>query len=186
VLPGIKVPVCVKGVGHGIERKWVEKFQQAGVRAVDVSGTGGTSWAWIEGRRQVYNEETNLGYLLRDVGIPTDVCLRECKSLAVAPSGVTADQAAKLGYGQLGSDAIELVAGGGIRTGVDIAKALTMGATHVTAAMPFLSAALDSSDAVRAVIQRLKRELQAAMFACGAKSIDELRSMRPPSTYSNL
>merc|ERR1719238_1939063 len=62
VYPKIKVPVVVKGVGHGIERKWVEKFASLGIKVVDVSGTGGTSWAWIEGRRQRYDvEEHNIG-----------------------------------------------------------------------------------------------------------------------------
>ena len=83
VLPDIKVPVVVKGVGHGIERKWVEKFASLGVKLIDVSGTGGTSWAWIEGRRQRYDvEDQNIGYLMRDVGIPTDECLEECRGIA--------------------------------------------------------------------------------------------------------
>ena len=157
VYPHIKVPVIVKGVGHGIERKWVDKFAQAGVRVVDVSGTGGTSWAWIEGRRQPnYVEASNLGYLLRDTGIPTDQCLADA---AGVPN-------------------VQLMAGGGIRSGVDVAKVLCMGAHFATAAMPFLAAALDSSDAVRAVIQRWKRELRAGMFACGASNIEEMRAMK--------
>jgi isopentenyl-diphosphate delta-isomerase len=164
VLPLIKVPVVVKGVGHGIERKWVEKFAALGIKVIDVSGTGGTSWAWIEGRRQKYDvEEHNIGYLLRDVGIPTDVCLEQARNVPE----------------------VRLVAGGGVRSGIDMAKCIVLGATYATAAMPFLAAALESPDAVRAVIQRWKQEFRAAMFACGAKTVEDLRRMRPV-VYNNL
>jgi isopentenyl-diphosphate delta-isomerase len=159
LLPHIKVPVVVKGVGHGIERALVERFLEMGVSFVDVSGTGGTSWAWIEGRRQPYDrEEENLGFLFRDVGIRTDVCLQQCRSLK--------------------ANGLKLIAGGGIRNGLDIAKAICLGADYATAAMPFLAAALESSDAVRKVLQRMKREFQVAMFACGAKNVDQLRVMQ--------
>jgi isopentenyl-diphosphate delta-isomerase len=158
VLPDIKYPVVVKGVGHGIERKWVAKFRDIGVKVVDVSGTGGTSWAWIEGKRRPKNgpEAYNLGYLFRDVGILTDTCLQESRDL----------------------EGVQLIAGGGVRSGVDVAKTLMLGGSWATAAMPFLPAALESPEAVRAVIQRWKLELRVAMFSCGAKNIDELRAMR--------
>lgn len=158
ILPQIKVPVVVKGVGHGIEKKWVQKFAELGIPVVDVSGTGGTSWAWIEGRRQPYtNEEQNIGYVFRDVGIPTDECLIESRGI---PN-------------------VQLMAGGGIRNGVDMAKAICLGAHFTTAAMPFLAASLESPEAVRAVIQRWKKEFRVAMFACGARNVEELRQMRP-------
>jgi isopentenyl-diphosphate delta-isomerase len=124
---------------------------------VDVSGTGGTSWAWIEGRRvKEYKEASNLGYLLRDTGIPTDVCLDEAREIR----------------------GVQLIAGGGIRSGVDVAKSICMGADYATAAMPFLAAAMESSDAVRVVLQRWKRELKAAMFAAGASNLSELQAMK--------
>ncbi|KEG14950.1 isopentenyl-pyrophosphate isomerase [Trypanosoma grayi] len=158
LLPHIKVPVIVKGVGHGIERESVVALWKAGVKYIDISGCGGTSWAWIEGRRQDYAvEKENLGFIFRDVGITTDECLRECAPLT------------------RGED-LHLIAGGGIRNGLDIAKALMMGAECTTAAMPFLKAALESPDKVREVIQRLKREFVVAMFACGAKDIKALRA----------
>lgn len=161
VRPHIKVPIIVKGVGHGIERKWVERFaKEANIAIIDVSGTGGTSWAWIEGRRQRnYNESDNLGYLLRDTGIATDECIATCRDLQ-------------------DSGAVQLMAGGGIRSGVDVAKVICMGSMYATAAMPFLPAALDSSEAVRGLIQKWKKQLKAAMFASGAKNLDELRKMK--------
>ncbi|KAG5492950.1 hypothetical protein JKF63_01530 [Porcisia hertigi] len=160
LLPYIKVPVIVKGVGHGIDHESMVAIKASGVKYVDVSGCGGTSWAWIEGRRQPYTvEEENIGYLFRDIGIPTDVCLQES-----APLTASGD--------------LHLIAGGGIRSGLDIAKALMMGAEYATAAMPFLAAALESPDAVRAVIQRIRRELVVSMFTCGARNIEELRRMK--------
>jgi isopentenyl-diphosphate Delta-isomerase len=156
IIPQIKVPVVVKGVGHGIERAVVEELYKLGVKYVDVSGTGGTSWAWIEGRRQSYEvEHENLGYLFRDVGIRTDVCLQDCKPIK-GPNSF-------------------LIAGGGIRNGLDIAKAIILGADLCTAAMPFLAPAMENPEAVRKVLQRLKREFQVAMFSCGARTVEELK-----------
>lgn len=160
VLPLIKVPVVVKGVGHGIDKPVVEKLIKMGVKMIDVSGTGGTSWAWIEGRRQPYmKEEENLGFLFRDVGIRTDVCLQD--------NAVIAERSGT-----------QLISGGGIRNGLDIAKSLTMGASHATSAMPFLAAAMESPEAVRKVIQRYKKELRVAMFACGARNVEQLKHMK--------
>ncbi|RNF00856.1 isopentenyl-diphosphate delta-isomerase [Trypanosoma rangeli] len=158
LLPHITVPVVVKGVGHGIDRKSVIALQKVGVKYIDVSGCGGTSWAWIEGRRQrdVPEEET-MGYLFRDVGITTDRALQECASLTRSGN-------------------LHLIAGGGIRNGLDIAKSLMMGAECATAAIPFLKAALESPEKVRAMIQKFKKELIVAMFACGVSTIDELRT----------
>lgn len=160
VLPEISVPVVVKGVGHGIDHASIKILKSMGVKYIDVSGCGGTSWAWIEGRRQKYdNEEANIGYLYRDVGIPTDVCLKESAPLAR-------------------NGELTLIAGGGIRNGIDVAKAIMMGAEYATAAMPFLAAALESPEAVRAVIQRFRYEFRTAMFTCGAKNLSELRNMK--------
>lgn len=161
ILPKIKAPVIVKGVGHGIDRQSVQTLVNMGVQYIDISGCGGTSWAWIEGRRQppTTDERTNVGYVFRDVGIPTDICLRENADLCR-------------------SGAVQMIAGGGVRTGLDIAKALMMGASYTTAAMPFLEAALASGpEAVQAVLQRMRRELAIAMFACGASNIAQLRQM---------
>lgn len=159
VLPHIKAPVIIKGVGHGVDREAVATLKRMGIRYIDISGCGGTSWAWIEGRRGEYaREEVNMGFVFRDVGIPTDINLLQCAPLA-----------------QDGH--LHLIAGGGIRSGMDCAKSLIMGAEVATAAMPFLAAALESPEKVREVIQRFKRDFTLAMFTCGAKSVEELRRM---------
>lgn len=156
LLPLIKVPVVVKGVGHGIEASLVRELFDMGVQYIDISGCGGTSWAWIEGRRQPYDVEVeNIGYLFRDVGIRTDVCLQESRHLT-GPKR-------------------RLIAGGGIRNGLDVAKSISMGADIATAAMPFLAAAMESPEAVRKVIQRIKNEFLVSMFACGAQNVAALQ-----------
>ncbi|CAD2216491.1 isopentenyl-diphosphate delta-isomerase [Angomonas deanei] len=160
ILPLIKVPVIVKGVGHGIDLEAATLLKSLGVKYIDVSGCGGTSWAWIEGkRRPELTEEENIGYVLRDIGIPTDICLQQCQALT--------------DHGDF-----TLIAGGGVRTGVDVAKSLMMGASYATAAMPFLAAAMKSPEAVQAVIRRVRREFAAAMFTCGARNVAELRGMK--------
>ena len=150
---GKDFPVIVKEVGHGLDRTTAQGIRRAGVRVVDVSGTGGTSWAWIEGQRAA---NPSLGYLFRDVGLPLDVSLQQCK----------------------GIPGLQLIAGGGIRNGLHVAKALTLGASFTTAALPFLKPALQSSDAVRDVIRQWKQELRVAMFSCSSKSIAELRKRK--------
>ena len=74
----VDVPVVVKEVGHGIDRRSAMQIRATGVKMIDVSGTGGTSWAWIEGQRAV---NPSLGYLFRDVGLPLDESLAECSNI---------------------------------------------------------------------------------------------------------
>jgi isopentenyl-diphosphate delta-isomerase len=155
VLKHIQVPVIVKEVGHGIDLETAQRLFAMGITMIDVAGVGGSSWAWIEGYRQPdYKNEDNLGYLMRDIGIPTDEALLQCSQIP----------------------GLKLIAGGGIRNGLHVAKALALGANYATAAKPFLAAALESSEAVQRVIQRFKRELQVSMFAAGAGSIAEFQS----------
>lgn len=169
IIPEIKVPVLVKGVGHGIDYKSVKKLKEMGVKYIDVSGCGGTSWAWIEGRRhQCTKAEENIGYIYRDIGIPTDVCLMEA-----APLGRKGSQ----GQSNKDVESLTLIAGGGIRTGVDVAKSILMGADYATAAMPFLAAAMESPEAVRSVIQRIRYEFVTALFTCGAKNLSAFQKM---------
>lgn len=170
ILPDIQCPVIVKGVGHGIDYKVVKKLKEIGIKHIDVSGCGGTSWAWIEGRRhQCTKSEENIGYIYRDIGIPTDTCLKEAALLGRQGKTIGCEGA---------EEPLTLIAGGGIRSGVDMAKAILLGADYATAAMPFLSAAMESSDAVRQVIQRIRYEFVTALFTCGAKNLSDLHQMK--------
>lgn len=154
VARGLSVPVLVKEVGNGIAPDTARRLFAAGVAAIDVAGAGGTSWARIEGKRTPGLTAT-LGETFADWGLPTAEALRLAR--AELPDH-------------------PLVASGGIRDGLEVAKALALGADLVGLAMPFLEAATRSPEAVEEVITRLLAELRVAMFCLGARTIAELRA----------
>ncbi len=149
IVQGLEVPVIVKEVGAGISVPDAELLIQAGVKYIDVAGAGGTSWSRIEAARC---SDPSLGELFQDWGIPTPEALRALAGLDVT-----------------------LIASGGIRSGVDMAKAIILGASICGMARPFLTPAMESTDAVRKVIQRIKREFVTTMFLLGAGSVEQLK-----------
>ena len=149
LVQGLEKPVIVKEVGAGISVPDAERLIKAGVQTIDVAGAGGTSWSRIEAARC---GDPALGELFQDWGIPTPEALK-----ALAPLDVT------------------LIASGGIRTGIDMAKAMILGASLCGMARPFLTPAMESADAVRTVIQRIKREFVTTMFLLGARTVDDLK-----------
>lgn len=142
-------PVIVKEVGAGISVADAKLLIKAGVKIIDVAGAGGTSWSRIEAARC---DDPVLGELFQDWGIPTPDALRQ-----LAPLNVT------------------LIASGGIRSGIDMAKAMILGASLCGVARPFLTPAMESADAVRKVIQRLKREFVTTMFLLGADRVEKIK-----------
>lgn len=151
IVQGLEVPVIVKEVGAGISAADAELLIKAGVKTIDVAGTGGTSWSRIEGER---SDDPSLGELFQDWGIPTPYALR-----ALAPY----------------RDRVTLIASGGIRSGLDMARAVVLGASLCGLARPFLNPAMESAEAVRAVIQKLKREFVTAMFLLGADRVEKIQ-----------
>ena len=149
IVQGLEVPVIVKEVGAGISVADAELLIQAGVQYIDVAGAGGTSWSRIEAARC---SDPALGECFQDWGIPTPEALK-----ALSPLDVT------------------LIASGGIRSGVDMAKAMILGASLCGMARPFLAPAMESTKAVRDVIQRIKREFVTTMFLLGARTVDDLK-----------
>lgn len=149
VVEKVSVPVIAKEVGSGISRDAAEKLMSAGVKIVDTAGVGGTSWARIEAARA---DDTPRGELFADWGIPTPESIRAC---------------APLGLSVIGS--------GGVRNGVDVAKAIALGADLAGMAFPLLEAALESPDAVEQKIAQVCQELKIAMFCVGAEDISELQ-----------
>ncbi len=145
-------PVIIKEVGAGISPDDVEQLLAAGVKYIDVSGSGGTSWSMVESRR---SDEPGLGELFGDWGIPTPLALKRMKPY---------------------HNRAKIVASGGIRSGIDIAKSVILGASLCGMARPFLNPARETSDAVRTVIRRLKREFTTAMFLLGAGSMDDIKN----------
>jgi len=147
----LPVPVVVKETGCGISRPVGERLAGAGVRTVDVSGAGGTSWIKVEALR-AGAPERELGALFADWGIPT--------------------AAALIGLRGLG---LELVASGGVRTGLDVAKAIALGARVAGVALPVFRAYQEGGRrAAGEFIDRLTAGLRTAMVLTGARDLAAL------------
>jgi isopentenyl-diphosphate delta-isomerase len=143
------IPVVVKEVGFGLDFEDVALLREAGVAAIDVAGAGGTNWALIEGRRDPRAGE--LAGAFAGWGTPTADALADAR--AAAPG-------------------LPIIASGGIRDGVDVAKCLALGATAGGLAAPFLRAAQAdrATEAVRTVVDQLR----IATWLAGAPSAQEL------------
>ncbi len=151
----LPVPVIVKEVGAGLSLADAQRLVRQGVRILDVAGAGGTSWSRIEhGRRPAAESGDQLGLLFQDWGVPTPQAL-----LALRPL----------------RGKVALVASGGLRSGLDMVKAVVLGATVCGIAAPFLEPARRSPEAVRAVIRRLRREFETAMFLLGCRRVADFR-----------
>jgi isopentenyl-diphosphate delta-isomerase len=154
VARALEVPVIAKEVGWGISTEDARRLAEAGVAAVDVAGAGGTSWSEVEKHRAASAGQRDLAGLFIDWGIPTAESL-----LAVR------DAAPEL----------ELIASGGLRTGIDVAKCVALGSNMCGLAAPFLHAAHESTSAVIEQIDLLVNALRVAMFATGSQDLDALR-----------
>lgn len=158
----ISVPLMVKEVGSGMSAKTFRRLVDAGVSAVDVGGKGGTSWAVIEGMR-AQPEDRRLGELFRNWGLATDESLVACAQ-------------SKLKH----QDKVELVATGGIRNGLQVAKAIALGATMVGVGLPLFRAAVNPApgetalEAVEKELNFYKKSLFISLFCTGAKGLNDL------------
>jgi isopentenyl-diphosphate delta-isomerase len=154
VCRALDVPVVVKEVGWGLAADDVHALFEAGVSAVDVAGAGGTSWSEVERHRIGDPIRARVAGLFAGWGIPTAQALRAAR--AAAPG--------------------ELVfASGGIRNGIELAKAIALGADLVGVAGPFLRAAAQNVAAAHALATELVETLRVCMFAVGTNSIGGLR-----------
>jgi isopentenyl-diphosphate delta-isomerase len=151
----LEVPVIAKGVGSGISVATARRLLETGVAAIDVAGAGGTSWARVEGRR-------------------SDDAAREALAETFAGWGYTTVEATRALRRELPE--VTLVASGGVRSGVDVAKALALGADLCGIALPLLEPATRSAEAVATAIGALVDGLRIAMFASGCRKPSELRS----------
>jgi len=149
-MPG---PVVVKEVGAGISPADVELLIRAGVRYIDVAGAGGTSWSRIEHHRRATKHDDGIGMLFQDWGMPTPVALRQLDPYR---------------------DRVTLLASGGIRSGVDMVKAMILGASLCGLASPFLKPAMESPERVVQAIERLQSEFRTAMFLLGARKVADI------------
>ncbi len=151
------VPVIVKETGAGISAAVAQRLIDAGVSIIDVSGAGGTSWSAVESFRQ-NNRKSRLAARFRDWGIPTADCVTQLARFRE----------------------IFIIASGGIRDGVDVAKALALGAALAGMARPLLHAfSARGKKGLVEEIDAIAAELRLVMFLTGCASITELRKTPP-------
>jgi len=145
----LEIPIIAKETGAGIKAQDAITLEKAGVSAIDVAGAGGTSWAAVETYRA---QDRTMGNAFWDWGIPTAASTVEvCQSVN-----------------------IPVISSGGIRSGLDAAKALALGANAVGIALPLLKEAYSGYQAVVNKINKYNEELRVAMFLVGASNIAEL------------
>jgi isopentenyl-diphosphate delta-isomerase len=154
VCQALEVPVVVKEVGWGLSEQVARQLADAGVAAIDVAGSGGSSWSQVEMHRATTEHQRQVAAAFADWGIPT------ADSLLLA---------------RRGAPALPVIASGGIRDGIQIAKAVALGATACGVAGPFLRAASTSTTAVTELIAVLVAQLRVAMFAAGAADVQALQ-----------
>lgn len=155
VCKALPVPVIAKEVGWGFSKETATRLQEAGVAAIDVAGAGGTSWSQVEMHRAATPSQARLAAAFLDWGIPTSEAILNVRR---------------------GAPDLLVFASGGLRSGVDIAKCIALGASLGGMAGPFLKAAVRSLDETILAIDELRREIQVCMFASGAGDLAALRS----------
>ena len=146
--------MVAKEVGWGISASVARRLADAGVSAIDVAGSGGTSWSQVEMHRAPSDHLRRLSVQFADWGIPTAESLTEVR--AALPE-------------------LPLIASGGLRSGMDLAKVLALGADLGGIAGPFLQAANDSADAVADLAKEIRDVLRTAMFCLGVSDIGDLK-----------
>ena len=150
VCRSLPVPVLVKEVGWGIDLDIARKLLEVGVTGIDVAGAGGTSWAKVETYRQPDPLRAPINQAFSDWGIPTAQNLLQLRELEGNPI---------------------IFASGGLKDGVDLAKALALGAKLGGFARKFLIAANSGESELINQIEMIKMQLKTAMFACGVASL---------------
>jgi isopentenyl-diphosphate delta-isomerase len=153
----ISVPVIAKEVGNGISVTMAKKLIEAGVSAIDVAGAGGTSWAKVESERAENNLQRRLGKTFADWGLPTAECILQIRE--VDPN-------------------FPLIASGGLRDGLEVAKAIALGADLAGLAFPFLQAAAESPQALDELVQILIAEVKTVLFCTGNANLTALKESK--------
>jgi isopentenyl-diphosphate delta-isomerase len=154
VCEALSVPVGVKEVGWGIHGKLAQRLAGLGVSFIDVAGAGGTSWSQVEKFRQSDPMLQQAAQTFAGWGIPTAECVVDVRHH---------------------NPNLFLVASGGMRTGLDAAKAIALGADSVGFGRSLLDAAVQSVEDVSRRLERIEFELRAAMFGIGVSDISTLK-----------
>jgi isopentenyl-diphosphate delta-isomerase len=154
VCKSVSVPVIAKEVGWGFSEQNARDLASVGVSAIDVAGSGGTSWSEVEYHRAPTSFHAQVARSFADWGIPTADAIQ---------------------YAVKGAPGLKVIASGGLRDGIDIAKCIALGATAGGMAGPFLKAADDSIEAVDQLIRQVTAQLRIAMLCSGARDIAQLQ-----------
>ena len=152
ITDSVNIPVLAKETGCGISAESAELLVDAGVDFIDIEGAGGTSWAAVETYRA---DDRYLGEMFWDWGIPTAVSTVEVVNACSIP----------------------VISSGGIRSGLEAAKAIALGADAVGMALPFLKNST-SQDNLTDFINKFNDSLRIAMFLVGASNIEELKQAK--------
>ena len=154
VVPQVGVPVLLKEVGAGISRVTARKLRELPVAGVETAGVGGTSWSKIESMRTTDPVQRTTGELFARWGIPTAESIAICRQ--ELPDRI-------------------VIGSGGIRNGIEAAKALALGADAVSIALSVLRAAERSVDEAVLALRRVIEELRTVMFLTGCRTVADLR-----------
>lgn len=155
----VDIPVIVKETGAGISRETCEKLKKIEkIGAIDVEGSGGTSFSAVEYYRAKKEGNTvlaGLGEDFWDWGIPTPISLIECRGFMDVP----------------------IIGGGGLRNGIDVAKVMALGADMAAIARPIVRPALKSNKEVLGLLNRYIEGLKITMFLTSCRSLNKLRNV---------
>lgn len=163
VCKALPVPVIAKEVGWGLSEQVARRLVEAGVGGLDVAGSGGTSWSEVEYHRAPTAFHAQVARSFADWGLPTTDSIIQCRRA---------------------TSALPLIASGGLRDGIDVAKCIALGANMGGLAGPFLRAAANSVDAVQQEIAILTTQLRIAMFSASAANLELLG--KTPLTHTSV
>jgi len=148
------MPIIVKETGAGITAEVARDLISAGVKMIDVSGQGGLSWAGVESYRAAEVGDDDLeamGRLFECWGIPTPASIVECRSAGAS-----------------------VISSGGVRSGLDAARSLALGASMAGASLPFLKPATEGKEPAIRAVRSYIRQLRVTMFLTGCKDVQQL------------
>lgn len=154
----VRVPIVIKETGCGISGATARKLASTGIRAIDVSGLGGTHWGRIEGARAPGSLHEKVSRTFESWGIPTVESVKEVSEAV--------------------GDSVEIWGTGGVRSGLDAAKLIALGARQVGYAQPALKAAIAGDEALDAWMNQQEYEMRVTLFATGMVSPVELYQQR--------
>lgn len=150
----LEAPVIIKGVGTGISSSTAEVLKDTGIQGIDIGGAGGTCWPLIEYYRTKDPIKKNICKSFQDWGIPTAKAIQEIRK---------------------NWPSIFLIGSGGIRSGIDGAKSLALGADLFGMALPLMKRATQSALAVKDHLYQIIEELRLTMFVIGAETLNSLK-----------